>query len=130
MGKRIYLPAVMPLRQKTLQQIYGERQDDSRIVFRGYFNEALQKSEVHGRRLFCHHPGCVRESLRGLELAFGVNDLRTPLSLRLRLLGHGALHLLGKIDVLDFHQNHFHSPGLSVKIQDLLNSGIDFFSLS
>jgi hypothetical protein len=67
--------------------------------------------------------------LRGLKLSLGVNDLCAPLSFRLRLLGRGPLHLVGKVDVLHFYQYHFDSPRLCLGVQDLLNSDVDLFPL-
>ncbi len=71
-----------------------------RVLLRGHLHKTLKESELQGHGLFPDDLGRIRQLLRGLKLSFGVNDFGPSLPLRLRLLGHGPLHLLRQIDVL------------------------------
>ena len=46
-----------------------------------------------------------------------------------RLSGHGPLHRLGEIHILDFHDGDFNSPRLGVPIDDLLQAAVHFIPL-
>ena len=62
--------------------------------------------------------GRVGERLGGLELAVGVDDLGALLPLRLGLEGHGALHVLGQVHLLDGHLGDLDAPGVRVRVDD------------
>ena len=64
--------------------------------------------------------GRLRQLLRRLELARGVNDLGALLALGLGLPRHRALHVLRQIDVLDLDRRHLHAPGIGALIENLL----------
>src|SRR5581483_2486967 len=118
------------LRQETSQQVHRHRQDHRGIIFRGYFDKTLQESEVHGCGVLSNDLSRIGQFLRGLKFPFRVNDLGASFALRLRLSGHGALHVCGQIDVLQLYQDYFDPPGLGLGIEDLLNSQVDLFPLS
>ena len=63
--------------------------------------ESLEVAQLQGRWLAPEDRGGAGELLRGLVLAFGVDDLRPALALGLGLAGHRPLHRLGDLDVLD-----------------------------
>ena len=52
-----------------------------------------------------------------------MDDLGPLLALRLGLLGHGPLHLLGQVHGLDGHLGDLHAPGVRVLVDDLLEHG-------
>src|SRR5580765_3356201 len=62
---------------------------------------------------------------RRLELAVGVDDLGPALALGLGLLGHGALHVLGQVDLLDLDVRNLDAPGLGVLVDDPLELLVD-----
>ncbi len=62
----------------------------------------------------------LAEFLRGLQLAFRVDDLSTLLALGFGLAGHRALHVGGQIDVLDLHRRHLDAPRIGALIEDVL----------
>jgi len=59
-----------------------------------------------------------------LKLAVSVNDLGPPLALGLGAAGHGPLHLLGDLDVLDLHDAHIHAPRLGQVLDDVAQVGV------
>jgi len=66
-----------------------------------------------------HDVGSVAERGGGQGLALGVDDLGSFLPLSLGLAGHGALHAVRQLDVLEFYQGHFHAPVDSADVEDL-----------
>ena len=69
------------------------------------------------------------EFVGGLELPLSVDNLRAPFAFGLRLAGHGPLHRLGEVHVLDFLDGDFCPPRLGVPIDDLLQAAIHFIPL-
>ena len=72
----------------------------------------------------------IDQPLGGGELAFGVNDLRPLLALCFGLLGHGAQHRFRHIDLLDFNVGDFHAPGRGMRVENALQTQVDFVAMS
>src|SRR5437764_8160862 len=51
------------------------------------------------------------------------------LPLRLRLLGHGALHRCRQFHILDLDRRHFHAPALRMLVDDRLQVAVDLVAL-
>ncbi len=64
--------------------------------------------------------GGLRQLLRRLQLARGVDDLSTLLALGFGLPGHRALHVGRQIDVLHLDRRHLDAPRIGVLVEDLL----------
>ena len=73
--------------------------------------------------------GRLRQLLRRIQLAGGVNDLGALLALGLGLPRHRALHVLRQIDVLHFDGRHLDPPGIGALIEDLLQLLIEVVPL-
>ena len=61
----------------------------------------------------------------GLVFAFRGDDLCAPLALRLCFFGHGALHVVGHLDVFDLDRGDLRAPGFGVPIDDVLDLLVD-----
>ena len=59
----------------------------------------------------------------------GVNDFGAALAFGFGLLGDGALHLFGNVDLFHFHLGDLDAPGLGVLIEDDLQLGVYFVAL-
>ncbi len=69
--------------------------------------------------------GGIRELLRGLELTLGIDDLGSPIPLRLGLAAHGPLDLGGQRDVFDLDEGHLHTPRLGQVVDDGLDLAVE-----
>ena len=58
-----------------------------------------------------------------------MDDLGALLALGLGLPRHGALHLLRQVDVLDLDHRHLDAPGIGVRVDDLLQRGVELLAL-
>ena len=91
--------------------------------------QGLQVAELQGRGLLLDHLGRLGQLAGGLELALGVDDLGPPLALGLGLPGHGALHLLGQVDVLDLDRGDLDAPGVGAPRRGSLQLGVELLAL-
>jgi hypothetical protein len=71
------------------------------------------------------HVGGGPELVGGQCLALGGDDLGPLLAFGLGLAGHGPLHGLGQLDVLELDQGHHHPPVLGGPVQDLADGQVD-----
>ena len=69
----------------------------------------------------------ICQFLRRLKFTLGIDNFCPPLSLGLRLFGHGSLHLRRQIDMFQFDRGHLNPPGVGVGVQYFLKLGVDFF---
>ena len=92
--------------------------------------QRLQVAELQRARGAGDDVGGLAQLLGGLELALGGDDLGAPLALGLGLLGHGAPHLLGQVDLLHLDGGDLHAPGLGVPVDDLLQLPVDLVALA
>jgi len=72
-----------------------------------------------------HERGGVDELLGGVELAFSMDDLGAALALRFGLLGHGAKHGFGHVDLLDLNGDHLDAEGGGVAVDDGLDTLVE-----
>ena len=97
----------------------------------GYTSDAYDPCGRTSRSGSCTHPSggvtCSSHATVG-AIEAGLT-LRSPLSLALGLPGHGPLHVIGQVDVLDFYNRDFHAPRAGMLVDDTLQSPIDFFPL-
>ena len=66
--------------------------------------------------------GRVAETGRSLEFAFSMNDFSAAFAFTFSLLGHSAFHVLGQVDMLEFHQRDLDSPGIGLLVDRFLES--------
>src|SRR4051794_33546061 len=106
--------------EQGLDEVHGQREDDRRVLVDADLAQRLQVAQLQRRGILGNHVGGLAEPRRGLELALGVDDLRAPLALGLRLAGHRVLHPLGDPDVLDLDRGDLHAPRLGLLVDDPL----------
>lgn len=85
---------------------------------------------MQGPRGGGEHLGCVGQVLTGLELALAIDDSGALLALSLGLLGHGADHRFGKLNVLELDSLDVDAPSITVLIDDGEDFFGDFFSFA
>jgi len=64
-----------------------------------------------------------------LEFALGIDDLGPAFAFGLGLLGHGPLHFLGQVDVLELDVGHLDAPGTGVLVEDGLHLAVDLVAV-
>ena len=92
----------------------------------GDVRKGLQVAQLHGTGLARERFGCLDQHLRGLGLAFCVDDLGPARTLGFGLFRHGADHAFIEIHILDLDVGDLDSPGLGVLIEDLLDIRVQF----
>src|SRR5262249_10429662 len=115
---------------QTCNYIDWQWKHDGRILFGADLHQRLQISQLNRDRLLLDNLGGHRQFLRRRVLALGVNDLGAAFALCFRLPRDRADHLLGQIDLLDFHHRHLHAPCRRVLVQDCLQAHIQLFPLA
>ena len=76
-----------------------------------------------------HQLGGFDELCGSVELAFGMDDLRSSFALGFGLLGHGTEHGLGHVNLLDFDGDDFNAEGSGVAVDDGLDSDVEGFAV-
>lgn len=84
---------------------------------------------MEGTRGLCEFRSGLCQVLAGHELTFGVDDGRALLPLGLGLLGHGADHGLGELDIFELDGLDVDTPISRVFVDDREDFGGDFFAL-
>src|SRR5665811_2388859 len=113
------------LAHERLDQVDRYREDGCGVVLRRNFNKGLQVAQLQCHRLGSHDVGRQGQLLRGLELAFGGDDLGAAFALGLGLFGHGPLHRLGNLHVLHFHGHDLDSPRGCLFVDYMLKMQVD-----
>jgi regulator of protease activity HflC (stomatin/prohibitin superfamily) len=109
--------AVEQAAQTGLRSVLGEVELDDLLAQRD------------GHRLAVEH-GCRFSQLgRGLELAFGRDDLRSSLAFRLGLGRNRPLHLLWQVDLLDLDLGDFDAPTLRLLVENRLEPHVQLLPL-
>src|SRR5512143_1021623 len=103
------------------EEIDRNRKHDGRAFVARDVAERLQVAELHRLRLAREHLRGLEQLLRRLVLALGVDDLRAPLALRLRLPRDGPDHRLVEIHLLDLHQRHLDPPRIGLGVEHALD---------
>src|SRR5215210_965494 len=106
--------AVRP-RQVWTEEVYRDRDDDGGVVLRGDLAQGLEQPELQRRRAL-EDVGGLPQTLGGLVLALGGDDLGAPLALALGLPRHRPLHLLRNLDVLDLDDADLDPPGVGLLV--------------
>src|SRR5262249_55953938 len=88
-----------------------------------------QIAQLHGLRHRRQDAGGLDQLLRGLLLAFGIDDLGAARALGLGLPRDGADHALVEVDPLDLDGGHLDAPGLGLLVEHVLNVGIELVAL-
>jgi hypothetical protein len=101
-------------------QLERHREEDRRVLLGRNLGERLQVAERHRCRFALDDGRRLRQLLRRLQLALGVDDLRALLALGFRLARHRALHLLRQVDVLHLDRRHLDAPRLRFVVEDVL----------
>src|SRR4051794_10104575 len=121
-------PAVALLEER-LDQVDRRREDDRAGVRAADLQERLQVAQLQRDRMLLDHERRVFQPLRRLVLTLGVDDLRAPLALGLRLPRHGALHAARDLDVLHLDDRDLDPPRGGCLVDDLLQDGVDLVAL-
>src|SRR5205085_11718336 len=90
------------LAKERIDQVDREREDNGGVLLDSDLGQRLQIAELNRHRVPVDDLGRLGELLTGLELALGVNDLRSLFALGLGLPRHRALHRRRQLDVLHF----------------------------
>lgn len=114
---------------QQVHQLHGKRKNYGRILLDTYLGKRLKITELDGHGLGGEKGGGVDELLGGVEFAFGMDDLGAALALGLGLLGHGAEHGLGQVDLLDLDGDDFYAEGGGVAVDDGLDALIEAFAV-
>ena len=72
-----------------------------------------------------HRVGGIAERGGGQGLSPRVDDLRALFPLGLGLAGHGPLHAVGQLDVLQLDQGHLHTPVGGGGVEDFADVQVD-----
>ena len=72
----------------------------------------------------------LKQFLRGLMLAFGINDLGAPLALRFGLTRDRTNHRFVDVDVLDLDIRDLDAPGIGLAIEYCPDVRVQFVALS
>src|SRR6185437_12428537 len=123
-----WLASLVKKFEERLHDIDWHRKDDRGILFGADLSQRLQITQLHGGRNAPEDLCGVYKGLRRLELGFRVDDLRTPVTFRLRLFSNGAYHVLSKLDSSDLNVAHLDSPSFGLRVQDALDVGTEFLS--
>src|SRR5687768_18447594 len=99
-------------REEPGDEIDGKREDDGGVFFRADFGQRLQIAKLDAERILVDDRRRLSELLAGLQLALGVDHLRALLAFGLGLAGHGPLHRLRQLDVLDLDDADLDAPRL------------------
>ena len=121
------------IRQRVAHQrenIYRQREDYGGVFFDADFGEGLQVAELHGERFGGQEVGGFYQLLGGVEFTLGVDDLGTGLAGGFGLLGHGAEHLFGQVDLFDFDGLDFDAEGLGALIDDGLDAQVELVAMA
>ena len=84
----------------------------------------LQVPELQCQRMGHHRVRGIAKGGGGDRFALGGDDLGPLLPLGLRLAGHGPLHAVRQLDVLELHERHRHAPFEGQGVQDLPDVGV------
>src|SRR5580700_6511574 len=88
-------------------------------------DQALQVAQLQRERVGHHGVGGLPQRGGGQRLPLGVDDLGALLPFGLGLAGHGPLHAVGQLDVLQLHQRHLHPPIGRGDLQALADVHVD-----
>ena len=110
---------------EKIHQFHRKWEDDGGVFLDADLGEGLEVAELEGHGLGGHERGCFNEFGGGVELAFGVDDFGAALALGLGLLGHGAEHGLGHVDLLDLDGDDFYAEGRGVTVDDGLDALVE-----
>src|ERR1035437_6749817 len=114
---------------EQVDELDRQREDDGGVLFDADVGEGLEIAELQGHGLSSHERGGFDELGRGVELAFGVDDLGAALALSLGLLGHGAEHVLRHVDLLDLDGDDFDAEGRGVAVDDGLDALVELVAV-
>src|SRR5438270_48571 len=123
------VPDALGALEERSDQVDRRREDDRRRVAGTKLEQRLQVAQLQGDRVRLDHDRRVLQLLGRLELALGVDDLRAPLALGLRLTRHGALHAARDLDVLHLDDRDLDSPGPGRLVDDPLQDLVDLLAL-
>src|SRR6266849_6131285 len=112
-----------------INDIDGQGKHNRCVLLDTYLRQSLQVTQLDRGGLCFENFRSVGKFLRGFELALRVNDLGAAFTFGFGLLGDGALHLLGNIDLLHFDFGDFDAPRLGVLVENDLKFGIHLIAL-
>src|SRR5260370_27127940 len=112
-----------------INNIDRQRKHNRCVLLDTYLGQSLKVAELDCGRLRFENFRGVGELLRGFKLSFRVNDLCTAFAFRFRLLGDGALHLLGDVDLFHLDFGNLNAPRFGVGVEYDLKFGVDFIAL-
>src|ERR1035441_1399293 len=114
---------------EQVDELDRQREDDGGVLFDADVGEGLEIAELQGHGLSSHERGGFDELCRGVELAFGVDDLGAALALSLGLLGHGAEHVFRHVDLFDLDGDDFDAEGRRVAVNDGLDALVELVAV-
>ena len=108
------------------EDIHGQWEHDRRVLIGSQLKKRLQIPQLQGGRALREFVGRLPQLAGRLHLAACVDDFRPPLPLRLRLTGHGPLHRLRDLHVLNLHDGHIDTPRVRLHLDDLTEVRVEF----
>jgi CheY-like chemotaxis protein len=91
--------------------------------------KGLQVPQLQRLRLLGEDRGRVVQTLRGLQLALGVDHLGAAVALGLGLARDGADHVLVEVDVLDLDIDDLDAPSVGLVVEDPLDVSVQALAL-
>ena len=105
------------------------REHDGGVLVDPELDEALQVAQLQRQRVGHHDVGGGAECVGGQRLPFGGDDLGALLPFGFGLPGHGPLHALGQLDVLELDQGDDDAPLGGLDVEDLADADVDAVGL-
>src|SRR6266540_3206558 len=126
-GLRLARP-IQTLR-KRLQQLGRQREHDRRRLVAGDRRQRLQVAKLHRLRCPREHQRRLQQLLGGLQLALGMDYLGATFALGLGLARDRTYHRLVDVDVLYFDGGDLDAPRVGLRVEDLLDVGVQLLTL-
>src|SRR6059036_3867835 len=119
------VPTLVEGLEQRAEEVQRQREEGRRGPLGGDLAHCLQIPELNSDRVPREDLSRLGELRRRLELAVRIDDLGSALALGFGLLGHGALHVLGQVDLLDLDGRDLDAPRLGVLVDDPLELLVD-----
>ena len=105
-------------------------EDDRRTPLTRNVEQRGQVAELHRLGNGCQDPGSIKQFLRRLLLALGIDHLGAASTLGFGLARDRTHHVLVEVDALDLNIGNFDAPGLCLFVEHILDVGIELVTLS
>src|SRR5579872_430303 len=116
-------------RRESREEVHRQRKYNRRVLFHANLSQSLQVPQLDGKRLSGERLSGICEPLGRREFTFRMDDFGTLFAFRLGLLGHGALHRVRQVYLLDLHVRNLYAIRRGVSIKNGLNSQVQLVTV-